>query len=58
MLQFYIELTQMWEKKDALNIVSLHWGWVCEVLTPRQVANLSRFTDIICGWRIGRSSPL
>ncbi len=27
------------------DIVSLHWGWVCEVLTPRQVANLSRFTD-------------
>ncbi len=27
------------------DIVSLHWSWVCEVLTPRQVANLSRFTD-------------
>ncbi len=24
--------------------VSLHWGWVCEVLTPRQQANLVRFT--------------
>ncbi|HEY7909737.1 MAG TPA: DUF6390 family protein [Thermomicrobiales bacterium] len=27
------------------DIVSLHWGWVCDVLTPRQVANLARFTD-------------
>ncbi len=27
------------------DIVSLHWGWVCEVLTARQVANLARFTD-------------
>lgn len=25
--------------------VSLHWGWVCEVLTPRQQANLARHTD-------------
>jgi hypothetical protein len=25
--------------------VSMHWGWVCEVLTPRQRANLARFTD-------------
>ncbi|CAA9539431.1 MAG: hypothetical protein AVDCRST_MAG73-1765 [uncultured Thermomicrobiales bacterium] len=25
--------------------VSLHWDWVCEVLTPRQRANLARFTD-------------
>ncbi len=25
--------------------VSLHWGWVCEVLTPRQQANLARFTS-------------
>ncbi len=24
--------------------VSLHWDWVCEVLTPRQQANLARFT--------------
>ncbi len=24
--------------------VSLHWGWVCEVLTPRQQANLVRYT--------------
>ncbi len=24
--------------------VSLHWGWVCEVLTPRQQANLARYT--------------
>ncbi len=24
--------------------VSLHWGWVCEVLTPRQHANLARYT--------------
>ena len=24
--------------------VSLHWDWVCEVLTPRQQANLSRAT--------------
>ncbi len=24
--------------------VSLHWGWVCEVLTPRQRANLARYT--------------
>ena len=25
--------------------VSLHWSWVCEVLSPRQQANLARFTD-------------
>lgn len=25
--------------------VSMHWGWVCDVLTPRQQTNLSRFTD-------------
>ena len=25
--------------------VSLHWGWVCEVLTPRQQTNLARYTD-------------
>lgn len=25
--------------------VSIHWGWVCEALTPRQQANLARFTD-------------
>lgn len=25
--------------------VSLHWGWVCEVLTPRQQANLVNCTD-------------
>jgi hypothetical protein len=24
--------------------VSLHWGWVCEVLTERQRANLERYT--------------
>ncbi len=24
--------------------VSLHWGWVCEVLTPRQQANLVKYT--------------
>lgn len=24
--------------------VSLHWDWVCETLTPRQHANLSRYT--------------
>lgn len=24
--------------------VSLHWGWVCEVITPRQQANLARYT--------------
>lgn len=24
--------------------VSLHWSWVCEVLTPRQQANLARYT--------------
>jgi len=24
--------------------VSLHWDWVCEVLTPRQQANLARYT--------------
>ncbi len=27
------------------DMVSIHWGWVCEVLTPRQQANLARFTD-------------
>lgn len=25
--------------------VSLHWGWVCEVITPHQQRNLARFTD-------------
>lgn len=25
--------------------VSLHWGWVCEVMTPCQQANLARYTD-------------
>ena len=25
--------------------VSLHWSWVCEVLTPNQRANLARYTD-------------
>lgn len=25
--------------------VSLHWGWVCEVITPLQQRNLARFTD-------------
>lgn len=25
--------------------VSLHRGWVCEVVTPRQQVNLARFTD-------------
>jgi len=24
--------------------VALHWGWVCEVLTPRQAANLAHYT--------------
>jgi Family of unknown function (DUF6390) len=24
--------------------VALHWGWVCEVITPRQHANLTRYT--------------
>jgi hypothetical protein len=24
--------------------VALHWGWVCEVLTPRQLSNLERFS--------------
>lgn len=24
--------------------VALHWSWVCEVLTPKQQANLARFT--------------
>ncbi len=24
--------------------VALHWGWVCEVITPRQQANLVRYT--------------
>jgi hypothetical protein len=24
--------------------VSIHWGWVCDVLSPRQVENLYRFT--------------
>ncbi len=26
------------------NYVSLHWGWVCEVLSERQQANLERYT--------------
>ena len=25
--------------------VSLHWGWVCEVITPVQQRNLARYTD-------------
>jgi hypothetical protein len=25
--------------------VSLHWGWVCEVITPLQQRNLARYTD-------------
>jgi len=25
--------------------ISMHWGWVCEALTPHQQANLARFTD-------------
>lgn len=25
--------------------VSLHWGWVCEVITPAQQCNLARYTD-------------
>jgi len=25
--------------------VSLHWGWVCEVITPLQQRNLARFTN-------------
>ena len=24
--------------------VGLHWGWVCDRLTPRQLGNLRRFT--------------
>jgi hydrogenase maturation factor len=24
--------------------VSMHWGWACQVLSPRQVANLERWT--------------
>ena len=24
--------------------VTLHWGWVCEVITPRQLAELERYT--------------
>ncbi len=27
------------------DLVSLHWGWVCEVITPLQYSNLRRFTD-------------
>ncbi|HEV2107456.1 MAG TPA: DUF6390 family protein [Thermomicrobiales bacterium] len=29
---------------SAEDWVSLHWGWVCEVITPRQQTNLSRYT--------------
>ncbi len=25
--------------------VALHWGWVCEVITPRQQANLAHYTQ-------------
>jgi hypothetical protein len=25
--------------------VSMHWGWICEVLAPRQIANLRHYTD-------------
>lgn len=28
----------------AGDTVSIHWGWACEVLRPRQVANLSRWS--------------
>ncbi|HUY98959.1 MAG TPA: DUF6390 family protein [Thermomicrobiaceae bacterium] len=33
------------EQSGSGDWVSLHWGWVCEVLTPRQQANLARYTD-------------
>ena len=26
--------------------VSVHWGWACEVLSPKQVANLERYTRL------------
>jgi hypothetical protein len=25
--------------------VSIHWGWACQILTPKQVANLERWTE-------------
>jgi Family of unknown function (DUF6390) len=28
----------------AGDVVSLHWGYACEVLTPRQVRNISKYT--------------
>ena len=28
------------------DIVSLHWGFACEVLSPRQVRNIKKFTDL------------
>jgi len=33
------------ESAIAGDWVSLHWGWVCEVITPLQQRNLARYTD-------------
>ena len=33
------------DSASAGDWVSLHWGWVCEVITPVQQRNLARYTD-------------
>jgi hypothetical protein len=40
--------------------VSLHWDWVCDRLTPRQLRNLQRYTRrqlLITNERVGHSGP-
>jgi hypothetical protein len=40
--------------------VGLHWGWVCDRLTPRQLRNLRRFTELhlqIVNERVVHSGP-
>ncbi|MEK7118481.1 MAG: DUF6390 family protein [Patescibacteria group bacterium] len=32
------------EQLEAGDIVSIHWGVICEILTPRQVASLRKYT--------------
>jgi hypothetical protein len=31
------------------DVVSLHWGWACDRLTPRQRANLVAWTEFELG---------
>jgi len=32
-------------KVRAGDVVSIHWNYACDVLTPRQARNLARYTD-------------